>query len=403
MKRIINIDLVPNFETDDYQIIKNLNRNNKFNFSEAEIRVKKILNSYFPNKDFFFFNSGRSALTFLLENLETKGKVVTQAFSCLVVPNAIKFANFKPIYVDIDKSFNLDIDDLKRKIDKETKAIIIQNTFGLPAKIDEIIKIAKENNLLVIENLTHALGAKHKSIYYLGNFGDVSLLSFNRNKVISSIIGGALVVNNKELLIKIIDKYKSLPEFPLKELKKVVLTGKILYRAKMNYNFLTKAKLKFLRMTKLISEMISSVEKEGKKPKNYLTKFPPALFPLLENQLKKLEKFNRHRREISEIYIQAGLKNFEINENTEPIFLRFPVISEKKDWLLKKFKKENIYLGDWYNCVLAPCGNLENFAYQIGSCPKAEEVSKKIFNLPTHINVTKEDAYRILELLEKWK
>ena len=440
MKKLINIDLVPNFEEDDYKIIKGLFVNFLRTDKEfldliegSEKNVKEILLSYFPDSEIYFFNSARSALTFLLENTFTQNEVrngsreslhgfavnnkvrnsshlsshkfafvLIQAFSCLVVPNSIKFAGLKPVYVDIDESFNLDVKDLKRKINKETKAIIIQNTFGIPAKIKEILEITQENNLLVIENLTHSFGAKHQNTY-LGNFGDFALLSFNRNKVISSIIGGALIVRNKNFNEKIKENYEKLPELDLQEIKKILFTGKILYQAKRNYNFLIKIYLKFLRMKSFTLEMISLTEKQGKQPKNYLAKFPKILFPLLENQLKKLEKLNEHRKKISQIYTEAGLKNFDINNDSEPIFLRFPVFSEKRNEVLNRFKKENIYLGDWYSCVLAPCSDFENFDYQAGFCPRADEVSKKILNLPTNIDVSENDALKISELFQRWK
>ncbi len=420
--RIINIDLVPNFEEDDYEIMKryepeqgsdpskddDLERNkleNSFN------NVKNILKSYFPQGDFYFFNSARSALTlllYILKEVSHKKEVITQAFSCLVVPNAIKFAGLKPVFVDIDQSFNLNLEDLKKKINKNTLAIIIQNTFGLPAKIDEILNLAKENNIFIIENLTHSLGAKYKNIY-LGNFGDFALLSFNRNKVISSIIGGALVINNNRLLgekenflEKMEKEYQKLEEYSKNEIRKILFTGKILYQAKKNYNFLTKVFLYFLRKKGLTLEMVSEVEKFGRKPKNYLMKFPQELFPLLENQLKKLEKFNEHRKKIAFLYLKE-FKDFEINENSEPIFLRFPLFSEKRDEILEKFKKEKIYLGDWYTRVLAPFKkgmDLSLFDYQ-GDCPYAEKVSKKIFNLPTHIDVDEEIANYIVNKIKK--
>jgi dTDP-4-amino-4,6-dideoxygalactose transaminase len=398
MKKLIHIDLVPNFEEDDFEIIERLFDYKVDDLLVAEENVRKILKNYFPEGEIYFFNSARGALSFLLMNANDDKYVITQAFTCLVVPNAIKFAGLKPIYVDIDKSFNLDIEDLKRKINQETKAIIIQNTFGLPAKIDEILEIAKKNNILTIENLTHSLGAKYKN-NYLGNFGDFALLSFNRNKVISSIIGGALIINNKNFIEKIEGAYELLSELDQKEIKKIIFTGKVLYQAKKNYNFLMKAYLKFLRKIGFSLEMVSLTEKQGKAPKNYLAKFPKVLFPLLENQLKKLEKFNQQRKEIAQIYLSAGLKNFEINKGSEPIFLRFPAVADKNvNEILAKFKKENIYLGDWYNCVLAPCSDLKNFDYELGSCPQAEKITQKIFNLPTLIE--KEDGERILNKLK---
>lgn len=402
MKKNVNINIVPNFQEDDYQIIKNLLDNNlnlKSNYFDSKNEVKKILNFYFPNKEVYFFNSARAGLTFILSLINknnNKNFVITQAFSCLVVPNSIKFAGFKPIYVDIDKTFNIDIDDLKRKFKKETLAIIIQNTFGIPANLNKIIEFSKENKLLIIENLTHSLGSKYNQ-QYIGNFGDIALLSFNRNKVISSIIGGALIINNQNLNEKIKIEYEKLPELEEKEIKKILITGKILYEAKKNYNLITKGYLKFLKLKGDLLEMISPIEKKSQKPKNYLTKFPAILFPLLENQIKKLEKFNNQRKEIAQIYLDKLKYEDILNENSEPIFLRFPFLSEKRDYLLKKFKRENIYLGDWYTCVLSPCVDLKNFDYNEGSCSKAEEVSKKILNLPTLID--KEEAEYIISLL----
>jgi perosamine synthetase len=456
MSNLIHIDLVPNFEDDDYEIIKKIEADLRTLYQskaryraskeieEARNEVLEILRFYFPQGEIFFFNSARGALSFLLQGLngseadhtdknnlresvldprKSVGKIIAQAFSCLVVPNAIKFAGYKPIYVDIDETYNLDIEDLKRKINERTRAIIIQNTFGIPAKIGEILEIAHQNNILVIENLTHSLGAKYKG-KYLGNFGDFALLSFNRNKVISSIIGGALVVNNKNFLEKIKNSYESLPELSQKEIQKIIFTGKVLYQAKKNYNFLTKIYLKFLRKSGKILEMVSLVEKQGKKPENYLFKFPEILFPLLLNQLKKLEKFNEKRKEVAKIYtmdlrgLQHGLTQIDTDNDigasphnqylresalnlhqsaVEPIFLRFPILVENRDFVLEKFKKENIYLGDWYRCVLDPCSDLKFFDYEIGSCPKAEEITKKIINLPTLIE--KEEAEYIIKNL----
>jgi perosamine synthetase len=423
MSNLIHIDLVPNFEDDDYEIIKKLDVDlhglnadlHRQKIIKAKNEVLEILKFYFPQGEIFFFNSARSALSFLLHGLngfetdytdkdnsrrsaldpyKSVNEVITQAFSCLVVPNAIKFAGYKPIYVDIDETYNLDIEDLKRKINERTRVIIIQNTFGIPAKINEILEIAHQNKILVIENLTHSLGAKYKG-KYLGNFGDFALLSFNRNKVISSIIGGALVINNKNFLEKIKNNYELLPELSQKEIQKIIFTGKVLYQAKKNYNFLTKIYLKFLRKSGKILDMVSSIEKQGKKPENYLFKFPEILFPLLLNQLKKLENFNEKRKEIAKIY----LEKFPLNFEGESIFLRFPILIKNRDFILEKFKKENIYLGDWYKCVLDPCSDLKIFDYKIGSCPKAEEITKKIINLPTLID--KEKAEYIINLINK--
>jgi dTDP-4-amino-4,6-dideoxygalactose transaminase len=398
MKKLISIDLVPTLEKDDFDLIKKIFWGYK-DF-EAEKRVREILKNYFPKGEILFFSSARSALTFLLENIKDnqRNQVINQAFTCLVVPNATKFAGLEPVFVDIDETFNLNIDDLKNKVNDKTLAIIVQNTFGIPAKIEEILKIAKEKNIFVIENLTHSLGAKYKN-NYLGNLGDFALLSFNRNKVITSLIGGALIINNEEYKEKLKIAYEKIDKFSSFKLKKILLTGIFLYLYKNNYNFLTKSFLFFLRKIGFIWEMITETEKKSQKPKDYFKKFPLELFSLLENQLKKLDKFNQQRKEIAKIYLEKfdELNKF-LPKEAEPIFLRFPIFKENRGEILKNFKKLNIHLGDWYFCSISPCvKNLEIFGYK-GDCQNSEIVSKKILNLPTLIN--KEDADLILKNLE---
>jgi perosamine synthetase len=439
MEKLIHIDLAPNFEDDDYQIIKNIlkEKYKKEDLLKSEEEILEIFKNYFPQGEVFFFNSARGALNFLLQVLKdpetvntskiyqdesdldackSLNEVITQAFSCLVVPNAIKFANYSPIYIDIDKSYNLNTEDLKDKITKRTKAIIIQNTFGIPAKIENILNIAKENKILIIENLTHSLGASYKN-NYLGNFGEIALLSFNRNKVISSITGGALVVNNKELAEEIKSHYNKVQDVSEKEIRKILITGKILYEAKNKYNILTKIYLRILRKIGITTEMVSQKEKLADPSSNCVYKMPKNLYPLLLNQVKKIQYFNQKRRKIANIYSnffkdfkkQIIYQDFYINQESEPIFLRYPVLSENKNKIFSLFKNKNIYLGDWYNCVLAPCPSflnkielinfLKKFEYNLGDCYFAEKISKNILNLPTLIE--EKDAFKIIEVLSK--
>lgn len=400
MKKLINIDLLPNFEKDDEELIEKILKG--YEDLKAKREVELELRKYFPQGEILFFGSAREALTFflsILKKIDSRQEVLTQAFSCLVVPNAIKFANLQPIFVDIGDDFNFDLEDLKSKIGYNSLALIIQNTFGIPAKIKEILDIAKERNIFVIENLTHAFGAKYENTY-LGNFGDASILSFNRNKVISSIIGGALIIRNDFLKKDCLENYKNLNDWSNWGVKKLLWGTKILLKIKKYYHLkITKGIAKILRFLEITPEMIKQEEKQGIKPKNYLRKFPDNLFPLLLNQLKKLEKFNNQRRKIAQLYINSSLLNF--NFQGEPIFLRFPVFSKLKKEILENFKKDNIYLGDWYDCVLAPCGNnLEIFGYQKKDCPRAEEISQVVFNLPTLIS--EDEAYLIVDKLKKW-
>src|SRR3989338_1413783 len=82
--------------------------------------------------------------------------------------------------------------DIKKKISSRSKVLIIQHTFGTSAKLTELLAIAKQHQLYVIEDCAHALGARYQQ-QLVGTFGDAAIFSFGRDKVISSVYGGALL------------------------------------------------------------------------------------------------------------------------------------------------------------------------------------------------------------------
>jgi len=85
--------------------------------------------------------------------------------------------------------------------------------------------------------------------------------------------------------------------------------------------------------------------------------------------------------------------------------LRYAVRHKKAHNIIwNSWNRENILLGDWYTCPVAPCDTkLEKMEYVAGSCPNAERFSKTTLNLPTHINIKENDFRRILDFLGKYK
>ena len=151
------------------------------------------------------FSCGRSALYALLKNLKLNNtdEVLLQAYTCVAVPAPILWANGKPIYVDIDpNTLNMCPQDLEKKITKNSKILIIQHTFGNPADINTLLKIAKKYKLFVIEDCAHTIGGMYQN-KPLGSFGDASIFSFGRDKALSSIFGGLLTLKDPKLLKKI--------------------------------------------------------------------------------------------------------------------------------------------------------------------------------------------------------
>ncbi len=146
-------------------------------------------------------NSGTSALHLALVSLGIgKGdEVIIPSFTMVSTANAVVYQGAKPVLVDSEnKTFGIDPDKIEKKITKKTKAIIVVHIYGHPARMDEILKIARKYKLYVIEDAAEAHGAEYKG-KKVGSIGDVGCFSFYGNKIITTGEGGMLVTGNKRL------------------------------------------------------------------------------------------------------------------------------------------------------------------------------------------------------------
>ncbi len=148
-------------------------------------------------------NTGTSALhlSLLAIGIKKGDYVAMPSFVCTALLNAISYVGAHPTLVDIDPdTYNIDIRDLKKRVKRSTKAIILPHMFGLPADIDEILSLG----IPVIEDCAQAIGAVYKG-RKTGNFGKLSCFSFYATKVLSTGEGGMVVSDSKSLLKKIRD------------------------------------------------------------------------------------------------------------------------------------------------------------------------------------------------------
>ncbi|MBU2579123.1 aminotransferase class I/II-fold pyridoxal phosphate-dependent enzyme, partial [Patescibacteria group bacterium] len=142
----ISISLSPNTEKDDiFLALKLIFQPWKWKVSvsrrdnqrkSANKKLEQEFKKYFRVKYAFSFNSGRTALMAILEALELNqgDEILLQSFTCNAVVNPILWTRLKPVFIDCDeKTFNIDCEDLKRKIGPKSKAVLVQHTFGLPA------------------------------------------------------------------------------------------------------------------------------------------------------------------------------------------------------------------------------------------------------------------------------
>lgn len=407
MKRPLVIGLSPNLEFNDITLaLKNLFQGKIFKQEDKPLfALRQWFKNKFVSSSVYFFNSGRSALFVALKasGLKKGDEVVLQAFTCVAVVNSIIWAGGTPVYVDIDKeNLGMDPTDLRKKITSKTKAIIVTHTFGLPAKIEEILKIASVNKLLVIEDCAHAIGISHQN-RKLGSFADMTIFSFGRDKAISSVFGGALMVNNRNL-VSLVDRYYQKLKNPshlwvLSQYLHILSMGLILPL----YDFFKLGRLLLFLLFKLkiLIPPVSDEEKESKKPKCFPQKLPSALAYLVFHQVNKLEKFNKLRKSFVSLYNRQFPQKEIITQDLP--YLRYPLLIEERDKFLELAKKENIVLGNWYHNVVDPAGLDLKRVYYTNPCPTAEYVAQYIINLPTSPTLSFNNIQKVISLFKKYK
>jgi len=169
-----------------------------------EARLSKIAS----NHSVVSLSSGTAAihLALILLGINTNDSVICSTFTFSASANPIKYLGANPIFVDSEReSWNMCPDLLLHAIQseinkgKKPKAIILVHLYGMPAKMNEISKIAKLYQIPIIEDAAEALGSKYNN-QPLGTFSDFGIYSFNGNKIITASSGGALVSNNKKLI-----------------------------------------------------------------------------------------------------------------------------------------------------------------------------------------------------------
>jgi len=305
-------------------------------------------------------------------------EVITTPMTFAASANCVLYQGGKPVFADIDPdTYNISVEEIKKKITNKTAAVIPVHFSGQPCDMEEIYEIARENNLIVIEDAAHALGATYKG-ERIGNckYSDMTVFSFHPVKHITTGEGGMITTNKKELYDKLrLFRTHGITKEPDKYIRK---TDESWYHEQqmLGYNY---------RMTDIQAALGIS-------------------------QLKKSDEFLKRRREIARIYNQ---KLAEI----EWIKLPYQETDRESSWHLYVIQVDEEKLGksrkDVFNHLRSKGIGVQvhyipvywhpyyqELGYEIGLCPEAESVYKKIISLPIFPGMTKEEIRRILNYLE---
>ncbi|MGE5473232.1 MAG: UDP-4-amino-4,6-dideoxy-N-acetyl-beta-L-altrosamine transaminase [Ignavibacteriales bacterium] len=303
-------------------------------------------------------------------------EVITTPITFAASSNAVLYCGGRPVFADINPvTYNIDPDDIKRKITRNTKAIIPVHFTGQPCNMDPILKIAEKYGLIVIEDAAHAIGAKYKG-KSVGSISNMTTFSFHPVKQITTGEGGAITTNDERL-------YEQLSMFRTHGItrntnKMINNEGPWFYEQQfLGFNY---------RMTDIQAALGIS-------------------------QLKKLQMFIQKRKEYASIYDEA-FKDFE--EVITPAQLpetesswHLYVIQLNLDRL--KMGRKEIYQGlldegIGVNVHYTPVyyhPYYQNLGYKKGICPKAEALYEKIITLPLYPAMTKEDVEYVIEVVKK--
>jgi dTDP-4-amino-4,6-dideoxygalactose transaminase len=333
----------------------------------------------------FAFKDGRVALSAALSVLELQpgDEVILPGYTCVVVDNSLRFAGLQPVYADIEQqTYGLDIDSVRRRITPKTRAILLQHLYGLVCRdFDDLLTVARDKNLWVIEDCAHATGALYRDVK-VGNFGDIGFYSSEKTKVFTTGRGGVAVTNNHELadrLGRVADRIPVSDELFVERQLRILILNYYRHRCAQKWWRGDIAELKHGR-SRIPST--SLVECEQRQPPDYMQRMSPALARLGLNQLAKVDAFNVKRRSTAQrwdAWCEAhGYAKPVVIDNSVPVFLRYPVMVSahmKADikWGLDEL---GVGIGVWFS------SNLHPIERSVPGCPNADDAVDRCINFP---------------------
>ncbi|MCB0804376.1 MAG: DegT/DnrJ/EryC1/StrS aminotransferase family protein [Bacteroidales bacterium] len=343
----------------------------------------------------FLFGAARMGLYSLLKTLKNnteEDEVIVAGFTCVVVTNAIKFAGFRAVYVDVNENtLNISTEKIKEAVTGKTRAIIVTHNFGVVYEnIDEIKKLYPD--IVIIEDAAHTFSSTDNRGRKVGLIGDASFFSFEYSKPLTTGMGGLLIVNEPKLAIRLKNYYETLPEYGAKVKLRIFKTLAIHLITSGYFAFLKGAFIRILKIMGLLFRT-DAAEMYGEMPDHYPVKMS-GLFALIGFiQMKKIDKISELKSKIVADYQRhvGEIANIKTYYEKDFNYVRYPILFEKHVSaevianIRAELSSHKVMVGVWFNDVVHPRGSYR-YCYNEGQCPVGESVSKRIINLPVNVN-----------------
>jgi len=302
-------------------------------------------------------------------------KVMVPSLTFSSTASAILYNHLIPVFVDSNPvTLGMDLEDMKRKFDKDVVAVMPVHYAGHPVPMEELMPWAKARGLKVIEDCAHTSGAMYKR-KPLGTWGDIGCYSFEEKKLMTTGDGGMIVSDDPELL---------------KDIKAYRWVGidKDNWKTAQAYTDTNKDTMHWFYEINLLGY-------------KYNMNDLAASIGLV--QLQKLPKMNARRSQIIRIYMD-GLKDVEGIQLLLPfepekyVYQMFGIRAEKRDELMIYLKNKEIATG----CHYTPLTLQPLFKPYAKDCDFIEKEADKFITLPLHVDLTDEEVNYVIEHIVKF-
>ncbi|MFD1646078.1 DegT/DnrJ/EryC1/StrS family aminotransferase [Haloarchaeobius litoreus] len=351
------------------------------------------------------FWKGRVALYALLAALDVGDgdEIIVPGFTCVAVPNAIMYRGATPVYVDIDpETYTITAAAVEEALTPNTEVVLVQNSFGLAPDLDAINAVVPDDVALV-EDCAHGLGGAYRG-QPNGTVADAAFFSTQWSKPVSTGLGGIAYTTDDVIADALREVWQSSPAPTARErtvVRAQLLAYDLLFRPSLYwplakaYRFLTQ-RTGFMEGSSTSSELSSPSQ-----PPGFEKRMGPAQADRLVSELAVLDERVARRRAHASTYdqwvAQFGLDPAPRAEYATHSFLRYPVEVEDKEAAISRAKERRVRLGTWFSTPIDPVEDgLARWDYEMGSCPVAESVCRRIVNLPTEQLVDRDDARFVL-------
>jgi len=298
-------------------------------------------------------------------------EVITTPMTFAASANCILYQGGKVVFADIDhKTYNIDPNEVEKKITDKTKAIIPVDFTGQPVDLDQIYKLAKKHNLIVIEDAAHAIGAEYKG-KKVGSLSDMTMFSFHPVKHVTSGEGGMITTNNKEYYEKLL-QFRS--HGITRDANKLQENhGPWYYEMQfLGYNY---------RMTDIQAAL-------GSSQLNKLDMF-------VEKRKEIVAQYNEAFQHIRQITIPFQNPDGESSWHLYMIRLHLDELNASRRTVFEALQKQNIGVNVHYIPVhLLPY--YQELGYVKGSLPNAEQLYEEIISLPLFPAMTEKDISDVI-------